>query len=299
MSRSAWVCTLSANSLVSTANLAESTMAIWKRVISKTTTTGNNDMAAKTGNSYISENMRDSFQNSNGKSGVFDMASSIKVLPSNATTTENRKWQDWRQNGYIDCHFGCRSLSQMPGNTWCWNFISVIVPERCVSGLRLSFIIGIAQGHFLRAELVWSKTSRLLLEFWWYLSYFRKHISNSGLNRNYCTYVYIWRTIERFAVVCQCRICLWTLSWSLPWSKTLLLLLELQWYLLWRHSDLCVNMSVKFRQFQNNLCELDVMPNNFRCTDRRSHCCILCRIQCHSYSGKVIKRLSPTLNQCF
>ena len=45
-----------------------------------------------------------------------------------------------------------------------------------------------------------------------------------------------------------------------------------------------------FRQFQNKSCVFDVMPINFRCT-------VL--LVSHSYSGKVIKRLRPTLDEFF
>ena len=54
-----------------------------------------------------------------------------------------------------------------------------------------------------------------------------------------------------------------------------------------KHSAGWVNISLKFRQFQNNLCDFDDKPNTFQCTDQRSDCCILCRtdVEEKSYNG--------------
>jgi len=51
-------------------------------------------------------------------------------------------------------------------------------------------------------------------------------------------------------------------------------------------------------KFQNNSCVFDVMSNNFRCTDRRSDCCIL-----YSYTpfiyGKSLKTAPPNSRYIF
>ena len=80
----------------------------------------------------------------------------------------------------------------------------------------------------------WSKTPALPLQFWLSLSYFRGY--------------------KYFRLVRQCRIYLWTLSFSFSWSRTLLLLLESQEYVSSRHLTVWVITNVKFSQFQNNSC---------------------------------------------
>jgi len=60
----------------------------------------------------------------------------------------------------------------------------------------------------------------------------------------------------------------------------------------WRISAVWVNMSVNFASLKISRVFHD-MPKNFRCTNRRSDCCLIS----HSYSGKVIKRLRPTLDR--
>jgi len=76
------------------------------------------------------------------------------------------------------------------------------------------------------------------------------------------------------------------LSLSLPWSKTLLLTLELQQlaYLLRRHLAVRANVNVEFRQFLNSSCVFFAMPNNFRFA--------MLQLVPSSYPGNVIKRLS-------
>jgi len=89
-------------------------------VIATATDNRKSDMAAKTGNNYISENVTDSVEILTANSGFSTMTSSSKVLPSDS---DNDGQQDWRPK-HLYCYF------------------------------RLSVVVTIARRQFLRAVIV-------------------------------------------------------------------------------------------------------------------------------------------------
>jgi len=191
------------------------------------------------------------------------MTYSIEILTTNLGFEHDEldrsvaKWLRQRRttgNGKIDAQNG---------------YIAILVVARCRNRLWT------LSSSWPRSPL--TTTSDMTLELWYCLSEFYRHYHFRFDGRN---------IISGCASVS--RLFADTFFLSLPWSKTLLFPLELGYNntnnVLRRHSSVWVNASVKFRQFQNNLRVFDDTSNNFRCTDQRSDCCILCPIhipECH------------------
>ena len=108
---------------IPTTNLRFKTMYKWKIVLARSATAIDNRKyryAPKTGNNYISGTLIDSVEIPTPNSGFLMLTSSTKISQMIATTIDYQKLQDWRPNR-LYCHW------------------------------RLSVVVAIARGQFLRA----------------------------------------------------------------------------------------------------------------------------------------------------